>query len=145
METDSFHLPHRPDSECRRTGSDVADEFHETRRRIKIRQNESRNNQTSIIAGLNQVQRKTCARRKCSSDRQSEHSKTCAAHMSSFQGRLVRPADCKIGLGQLCRHDFGRCPAHKYFDIRPIFPSPRQNEPLNGMNRWAAALPSRLN
>ena len=34
-------------------------------------------------------------------------------------------------------HDFGRCPAHKYFDVRPIFPSPPQSEPLNSMNRRA--------
>ena len=45
MEPISFHLPHRPDSECRRTGPDVADEFHETWRRIKIRHNESRGKQ----------------------------------------------------------------------------------------------------
>ena len=35
MEPNSFHLPHRPDSECRRTGPDVADEFHKTRRRSR--------------------------------------------------------------------------------------------------------------
>ena len=49
MEPNSFHLPHRLDSECRRTGPDVADEFHKTRRRIKIRLNESRGNQINLV------------------------------------------------------------------------------------------------
>ena len=38
--------------------------------------------------------------------------------MSLFQSRLVSPPDCKIGLGQPCRCDFGKHPAHKYFAAR---------------------------